>query len=53
MRAAQLVGQSSKELITRICANEGYRVVEIGKPVKTDAEIDLELLSMGVQLIGN
>ena len=53
LRAAQLVGQSSKELITRICANEGYRVVEIGKPVKTDAEIDLELLSMGVQLIGN
>ena len=53
LRAAQLVGQSSKELVTRICANEGYRIVEIGKPVKTDAEIDLELLSMGVQLIGN
>lgn len=53
LRAAQLVCQSSKELITRICANEGYRVVEIGKPAKTDAEINLELLRMGVQLIGN
>ena len=44
LRAAQLVGQSSKELITRICANEGYRVVEIGKPAKRDVTFNLPLL---------
>ena len=44
LRAAQLVGQSSKELITRICADEGYRVVEIGKPTKRDVTFNLPLL---------
>ena len=44
LRAAQLVGQSSKELITRICADEGYRVVEIGKPAKRDVTFNLPLL---------
>lgn len=44
LRAAQLVGQSSKEVITRICANEGYRVVEIGKPAKRDVTFNLPLL---------
>ena len=44
LRAAQLVGQSSKELVTRICANEGYRIVEIGKPAKRDVTFNLPLL---------
>ena len=44
LRAAQLVGQSSKDLITRICADEGYRVVEIGKPTKRDVTFNLPLL---------
>ena len=32
LRAAQLVGQSSKELIFRIFNRKGYRVLDIGKP---------------------
>lgn len=44
LRAAQLVGQSSKELIIHICADEGYRVVEIGKPAKRDVTFNLPLL---------
>ena len=40
LRAAQLVGQSSKELIDR----QGYTVIEIGQPDKLSMNIDLEEL---------
>ena len=41
LRAAQVVGQSSKELICRIFNREGYRVLDIGKAVKQDIPVDL------------
>ena len=41
LRAAQTVGQSSKELICRIFNREGYRVLDIGKAVKRDISVDL------------
>ena len=47
LRAAQMVGQSSKELIERICDRQGYEVMEIGTPDKQTATIDLYKLYMG------
>ena len=44
LRAAQLVGQSSKELIERLCDRQGYTVIEIGQPDKLSMNIDLEEL---------
>lgn len=44
LRAAQLVGQSSKELIERLCEKQGYSVIEIGIPDKLSMNIDLEEL---------
>ena len=44
LRAAQLVGQSSKELIERLCERQGYTVIEIGLPDKLSMNIDLEQL---------
>lgn len=44
LRAAQLVGQSSTELIERLCERQGYTVVEIGQPDKLSMDIDLEEL---------
>ena len=41
LRAAQTVGQSSKELICRIFSREGYRVLDIGKAVKRTIPLDL------------
>ena len=41
LRAAQVVGQSSKELICRIFNREGYRVLDIGKAVKRNIPVDL------------
>lgn len=41
LHAAQLVGQSSKELICRICKKQGYEVKEIGKAEKRTVEIDV------------
>lgn len=41
LQAAQLVGQSSKELIYRLCARQGYTVLEIGKPEKRSITLDL------------
>jgi len=34
LQAAQLVGQSSKELIERLCERQGYTVIENGTPDK-------------------
>lgn len=42
LHAADLVGQSSKELITRLYNREGYKVLEIGKAAKQSGELDLE-----------
>ena len=42
LTAAQLVGQSSKELIHRAYNREGYSVLEIGKPRKMTVTVDLE-----------
>lgn len=44
LQAAQLVGESSKELITRICNRRGYEVLSIRKPEKDEITINLERL---------
>lgn len=44
LRAAQLVGQSSTELIERLCDRQGYTVIEIGQPDKLSMNINLEEL---------
>lgn len=44
LRAAQIVGQSSKELIERLCDRQGYTVLEIGKPSKVAVTVDLDKL---------
>ena len=45
LQAAQIVGQSSTELIERLCDRQGYTVIEIGKPAKRTVTVDLEKLS--------
>lgn len=42
LRAAQIVGQSSKELIHQFCKRKGYTVLYIGKPERKTLEINLE-----------
>lgn len=44
LRAAQLVHQSSKELIHRICERQGYKVLEIYKAEKKTIPVDLDRL---------
>ena len=44
LRAAQLVGQSSTELIERLCERQSYTVVEIGQPDKLSMDLNLEEL---------
>lgn len=44
LQAAQMVGQSSKELITRAYAGKGYEVVNIGKADKLTVRLDLDKL---------
>lgn len=44
LQAAQIVGQSSKELIERLCDRQGYTVFEIGKPSKVAVAVDLDKL---------
>lgn len=41
LQAAQLVGQSCNELIYRIYNRQGFRVLDIGKPVKREVRVDL------------
>lgn len=41
LQAAQLVGQSSKELIHRIYNRQGFYVLNIGKPIKREIRVDL------------
>ena len=42
LQAANLVGQSSKELIERIYQKEGYTVLDIGKADKIPVDIRLD-----------
>lgn len=42
LRAAQIVGQSSKELIHRTYNREGFAVLAVGKATKAEVELDLE-----------
>ena len=44
LRASQLVGQSSTELIERLCERQGYTVIEIGQPDKLSMKLNLEEL---------
>ena len=44
LQAAQIVGQSSKELVERLCDRQGYSVLEIGKPYKVAVTVDLDKL---------
>lgn len=44
LQAATIVGQSSKELIERLCDRQGYSVLEIGKPSKVAVTVDLDKL---------
>lgn len=46
LQAAQIVGQSSKELIERLCERQGYTVLDVGKPVKRAVTLDLLALFM-------
>lgn len=44
LRAAQIVGMSSTELIERLCEKQGYSVTEIGTPDKRTITLDLNAL---------
>ena len=44
LRAAQIVGQSSNELVERMLERQGYSVIEIGKPDKLAVTLDLDKL---------
>lgn len=44
LQAAQLVGQSSKELIHRIYKRQGLEVLDIGKAEKKTLTVDLDVL---------
>lgn len=49
LQAAQLVGQSSIELINRFCYRQGYEVLEIGKPEKKSIRLDLAAVWEGAR----
>ena len=42
LQAAQLVGESSKELIHRLYGRMGQEVLEIGKPERMEVPLDLQ-----------
>lgn len=44
LQAAQLIGQSSKEVIERIYQRQGYKVLDIGKPDRLTVELYLEMI---------
>ena len=51
LQAAQTVGESSKELISRICKKQGYKLLEIGKAEKKTIFVDLDFLWSCEELI--
>lgn len=44
LQAAQLVGQSSKELIHRMYSRQGFRVLSTGKPERREVCLSLDRL---------
>lgn len=42
LQAAQMIGQSSKEIIERIYNKQGYKVLNIGKADKQTVELELD-----------
>ena len=44
LQAAQIVGQSSKELIHRLYGRDGFKVLDIGKAEKKTVSVDLGAL---------
>lgn len=48
LRAAGLIGLSSKEIITRICERWGFKVLEIGKAQRCTIGFNLNALWDGV-----
>lgn len=42
LQAAAMVGMGDEDLIYRLYNRKGYRVFEIGKPVKADLTVNLE-----------
>lgn len=42
LQAAQLVGQSSKELIERIYHKQGYKILEVGRADKMTVQLQLD-----------
>ncbi len=44
LQAAQITGQSSKELICRHYNRQGYKVLDIGKPERRSICVDLDEL---------
>lgn len=42
LQAAQVCGQSSKELIERLCERQGRQLLEIGKPERRELTLDLQ-----------
>lgn len=44
LQACQIVGQSCKELIHRLCERSGLSVLDIGTPEKREISINLEEL---------
>lgn len=44
LQAAQLVGLDNKDLICRIYSQQGYKVLEVGQPVKKEIPLDLKQL---------
>lgn len=44
LRAAATIGMGDEDLIYRLYNRKGYRVFEIGKPLKADLVVDLKRL---------
>lgn len=44
LQAGAIVGLGDEDIIFRLYNRKGYRVLEIGKPVKADLSVDLEQL---------
>lgn len=44
LQAAQMVGQSNKEIIWHFYNRQGFRVLEIGKPEKRSISVSLDEL---------
>lgn len=42
LQAAQLIGESSKEIIQRIYHRQGYKVLDVGKPDKLTVKMNLD-----------